>query len=131
MTTSAPNALRERISKICLGLPEAEASSRTGQHAKFTVRGRTLAYFLNDHHGDGRVALSCKMAPGGAEVLIDADPDRFFRPAYSSNDWIAMRLDLPSTDWPLAEELVRDSYRMVAPKRLAAAMDGASAGRRR
>jgi phosphoribosylglycinamide formyltransferase-1 len=125
------NDLRDRFTKICLALPEAEASSRTGQHAKFTVRGRTFAYFLNDHHGDGKIAFSCKDAPGGAHVLIDGDPGCFFKPAYSSRDWVGMRLDLPKTDWSFAEELVRDSYRMVAPKRLAAELDAAPAGKAR
>jgi phosphoribosylglycinamide formyltransferase-1 len=117
------NDLRERLTAICLALPEAEAFSRTGQHAKFSVRGRTFAYFLNDHHGDGKIAFSCKVAPGGAQVLIGGESDRFFKPAYSSRDWVAMRLDLPKTDWSLARELVRDSYRMVAPKGLAREVD--------
>jgi phosphoribosylglycinamide formyltransferase-1 len=113
------NTLRERLRKICLALPEAEVASRTGQHDKYTVRGRTFGHFLNDHHGDGRIALNCKVAAGGMDVLIDGDPDRFYPAQYlGPRGWIAMRLDLPKTDWSLAEELVRDSYRMVAPKRL-------------
>jgi predicted DNA-binding protein (MmcQ/YjbR family) len=122
------NALRERLTKICLSLPEAEASSRTGQHARFTIRGRTFAYFLNDHHGDGRMALSCKAPPGGQQVLVGGDPDRFFVPSYQGKlGWVCMRLDLPKTDWSLAAELVRDSYRMVAPKRLSAGVHGTPA----
>jgi hypothetical protein len=126
MSKSA-NALRERVTKICFALPAAEGSSRTGQHAKFTVRGRTFAYFLNDHHGDGKIAFSCKMAPGGAQVLIGGDPDCFFKPTYSSRDWIGMRLDLPKTDWSLAEELIHDSYRMVAPKTLVRTIESGDA----
>jgi len=110
---------RERLCKICLALPEAEASSQTGQHDKFTVRGRTFAYFLNDHQGDGRIAVNCKVAPGGMDVLIRGDPERFYvAPYLGPRGWIGMRLDLPRTDWSLTEELVRDSYRMAAPKRL-------------
>ena len=32
--------------------------------------------------------------------------------------WIALRLDLPKIDWKEVEELVTESYRLVAPKRL-------------
>jgi phosphoribosylglycinamide formyltransferase-1 len=122
MSRSATD-IRDQLHKVCLALPEAEASSRTGQHAKFTVRGRTFAYFLNDHHGDGRIAVSCKAAPGGREVLVGGDAERFFVAAYSSKDWVAMRLDLPRTDWAFVKDLVRDSYRMVAPKGLAREVD--------
>jgi phosphoribosylglycinamide formyltransferase-1 len=34
--------------------------------------------------------------------------------------WIALRLDAGKIDWSEVAELVADSYRLVAPKRLAA-----------
>ncbi len=52
-----------RLSKICLALPET-TRSYNGQHASFLIRKKTFAYFLNDHHGDGIVALTCKVLPG-------------------------------------------------------------------
>jgi hypothetical protein len=33
-----------------------------------------------------------------------------------------MRLDGRSLDWPLIEDLAKDSYRLIAPKRLVAAI---------
>ena len=52
-----------QVSTICLALPEA---SRTvhGSHAAFTVRKKTFAYFLNDHHGDGIVSICVRAFPG-------------------------------------------------------------------
>ena len=50
---------------------------RLPPHAQFRVRKRTFAYFLDDHHGDGIVGVTCK-APGSAAGLIDANPDRFY-----------------------------------------------------
>jgi hypothetical protein len=52
-----------RLSKICLALPEV-TRRYNGQHASFLIRKKTFAYFLNDHHGDGIVALACKALPG-------------------------------------------------------------------
>ena len=49
------------LTKICLALPEV-SRKLTGDHASFTVRKKTFAYFLNNHHGDGIVAVSFKMA---------------------------------------------------------------------
>ena len=53
----------EPLSAICLALPEAERVIHE-PHAQFSVRKRTFAYFLDDHHGDGIVGLTVK-APGG------------------------------------------------------------------
>src|SRR5438876_568063 len=72
------------------------ASQRIGCQA----RGRTFAYYLDDDHGDGRVALCCKVPLGDQEALIDLDPERFFRPAYLGvKGWVSVRLDLHTVDW--------------------------------
>ncbi|MDP9247569.1 MAG: MmcQ/YjbR family DNA-binding protein [Candidatus Dormibacteraeota bacterium] len=103
---------------MCLGLPEATVEGE--QHLRFQVRGRTFAYFLHDHHGDGRVALNCKVPIGDLEALVGSEPERFFVPAYlGARGWIGVRLDLPRVDWKEVEKFVRVSYRLVAPRRLA------------
>ena len=63
------------------------------------MRGRTFAYYLEDHHGDGRVAVCGKAPPGNQEALITMDPKRFCLPAYLARyGWISLRLDLPALD---------------------------------
>jgi hypothetical protein len=110
-----------RLTKICLALPEASREYH-GRHAAFRVRKKTFAYFLNDHHGDGIVAVTCKVLPGDNTALIAANPARFYMPAYiGPKGWVALRLDQGDIDWDEVSELVTGSYRMVAPKRLAAA----------
>jgi hypothetical protein len=78
---------------------------------------------MSDHHHDDRVGFWCA-APGGAqEVLVGSNPERFFRPPYVGvRGWLGVYLDVPDVDWALIEELVRDAYRTVAPKRLAEQM---------
>jgi predicted DNA-binding protein (MmcQ/YjbR family) len=50
------------------------------------------------------------------------DPERFYLPAYLARyGWISLRLNLPTVNWDEVSELTADSYRLVAPKRLAAA----------
>src|ERR1017187_4295522 len=88
-----------RLTKICLALPEATRDV-CGQHAGFLVRKKTFAWFLNDHHGDGIVAVSCKVLPGDNTALIAADPARFYMPAYiGPRGWVALRLDVGKVDW--------------------------------
>jgi hypothetical protein len=109
---------RERIVAFCSALPEA--SHRDGEHIKFEVRGMTFAYYLRNHHGNGRIALNVKTAAGGQDLLLRIDPARFFLPAYlGAKGWIGVRIDLPRIDWGEVEALILDSYRLVAPKRLA------------
>jgi phosphoribosylglycinamide formyltransferase-1 len=54
-------------------------------------------------------------------VLAAAQPERFYIPAYlGSRGWVGLRLDTSEIDWEEVTELVSGSYRLVAPKRLAA-----------
>jgi len=109
-----------RLTKICLALPEATRQI-SGNHAGFLVRKKTFAYFLNDHHGDGIVAVTGKVLPGDNKALVASQPDRFYLPAYiGPKGWVALRLDAGPVDWDEVSELIATSYRQVAPKRLAA-----------
>jgi hypothetical protein len=114
-----------RLTAICSALPEVVAT-RSGRHATFRVRRRTVAYFLDDHRGnEGIVGVVCKAPPGWAEALLDAEPGRFYRPAYLGHrGWIGLRLDTGAVDWDEVEDLVTESYRLVAPKQLAALLAG-------
>jgi YjbR len=71
-------------------------------------------------------ALCCKAAPGENAELVASDPVRFYLPSYvGPKGWVSLRLDLGEVDWGEAAELVLDSYRLVAPRRLAALADQA------
>lgn len=112
-----------RLSEICLALPEA-TRELSGAHATFRVRGKTFAYFLDDHHGDGIIGLTCRAPWGEPGALVAADPERFYLPAYlGPRGWVGLRLDLGEVDWDEASDLVTDSYLRVAPKRLAAQLE--------
>lgn len=117
--TSTTAARRDRLVAIGAALPEAEVSGE--EHLAFRVRRRTFAYYLNNHHGDGKVAVCFKTAPGDQALLIAHDPEHFYMPAYlGPKGWVALRLDLPEIGWEQVARLLTTSYRLVAPKRLAA-----------
>jgi hypothetical protein len=115
----AEDARLARLTKICLALPEVTREIK-GDHAAFSVAAKKIfVYFLNDHHGDGIVGFTCKVLPGDNEALVQAHPERFYRPAYVfSSGWVALRLDRGKVDWSEVAELVTTSYRLLAPKRL-------------
>ena len=120
MTKSAREDSRLiRLTRICLALPEATREIM-GKHAGFKVRKKTFAYFLDDHHGDGIVCVTCKVMPGDNVALSKSNPERYFVPAYvGPKSWVALRLDVGEIDWDEVTELVADSYRRIAPKSLA------------
>jgi hypothetical protein len=113
---------RERLASICGLLPEAVVEDVEGQeHLIFRVRGRTFAYYLEDHHGDGEVAIVCKAEPELNTALIEQDPTRFFMPAYvGPRGWVGYRLNLADVDWDEVADLAMESYCLIAPKSLTA-----------
>jgi phosphoribosylglycinamide formyltransferase-1 len=108
-----------RLTEIAISLPEVTRKIY-GSHAQFLVRKRTFAYFLDNHHGDGIVAVTCKVLPGDNKALAEAQPARFYLPDYlASKGWVALRLDRGKVDWAEVRELLSGSYALIAPKRLA------------
>jgi hypothetical protein len=114
---------RARVAETCLALPEA-IEETMNQHAAYLVRNKKFAYYLDDHHGDGRLAVNCRAEPGENEALVAEDPVRFYIPPYvGPRGWVGLYVDLDDVDWDEVAELVADSYRLVAPKRLSALLD--------
>lgn len=111
------------VRRLCLDLPEVSERASHGAPS-FFVRGRTtLAMFHDDHHGDGRVAIWCPAPPGVQAEMVDEDPERFFVPPYvGRSGWLGVRLDRDLDEDELAA-ILRQAYRHVAPKRLAALLD--------
>ena len=107
-----------RLRAICLALPEAE-ERETWEQATFRVRDKIFCMHIDD---DTEPALWCKAPPGSQIILVGADPRRFFVPPYVGHKgWVGMRLDR-GVDWREVAVLVERSYRMTAPKKLAAAL---------
>ena len=108
----------DRIRAICVALPETSERLSHGHPAFFIREKRSFAMVLDDHHGDGRFAIWCAAAPGTQELLVDADPEKFFRPPYVGHrGWIGVRLDR-GLDWDEIAGILEDAYAEVAPPAL-------------
>lgn len=108
----------DRVRQICLALPEATEKMAWGEPT-FRVRGRIFAQYEDNHHYSGIVGLWLNAPDGLQEFLIAQDPSRFYRPKYVGHKgWIGVRMegDVP---WEHVAALIRDSYRLTAPARLA------------
>jgi hypothetical protein len=119
MTTSP----LERLRAICLALPEVTGRLSHGEPTWF-VRDKQVFVMFADRHHDDRVAFWCAAPSGAQETLVDSDPDRFFIPPYVGHrGWLGVYLDV-SVDWDEIARLVVEAYRMIAPARLVALIDG-------
>lgn len=124
MAPGAHDDALDRVRAICLALPEVTERLSHGSPAWFVRGKKTLTMFLDDHHGDGRLAIWSPAPPGVQATVVDQEPERFFVPPYVGHrGWIGVRLDV-DVDWDEVRGIVEDAYRTVAPKRLVAALDG-------
>jgi len=109
-----------RIRRICLALPDATEKIAWGSPT-FRVRDRIFVMFVNDHHGDGRVAIWCNADRDAQVAIVEADPRRFFVPPYvGPRGWIGIRLDR-RPNWAVVSALIEEGHRRVLPRRRAAA----------
>lgn len=116
--TIKPSRL-SRLRAMCLALPAASEKEAWGDPT-WRVGDRIFAMQKGNYKG-GRPSLWLKAQEGAQSVLVAAAPDRFFVPPYvGSKGWIGVYLDGRSIDWGELEGLIRRSYRLIAPKRLAA-----------
>lgn len=116
-----------RVRKLCLSLPEAHEVEAWGEPT-FRVRNKMFATFASasNHHGGGRHAVWCKAAPENQRLLVESNPDRYFRPPYvGPSGWVGIHLD-GDVDWDDVADLLRDAYRMIAPRKLVAQLDDPS-----
>jgi len=108
-----------RFRAVALSLPEAEERETWGE-ATVRVRARIFAIMSPD----GKRA-SIKASPQEQAALIHADP-RTYSPApyVGKHGWVAV--ELRTADGDEVGELLTEAWRLTAPKRLVAALDGAA-----
>lgn len=119
----------DRLRKICLALPEATEQLAWGEPT-FRAGGKMFVMFANNHHNDGRIAAWCNATFAVQDLLVRADPERYFVPPYQgTRGWIGVRLEDGRADWAEVAAIVEDAYRLVAPKRLLILLDGGGPSR--
>jgi hypothetical protein len=135
-----PARLVTRLRRLCLALPEvAEEAAWVG--TRWTIRKRNVAHVVAIADGyppayakaagtDGpRVVLTIRAAGFLYDALHGAGPP-FFTPVWGTQ-WgtkvIGVALDT-GTDWGQIAALITESYRLLAPKALAAAIEPMTLG---
>jgi hypothetical protein len=112
-----------RLRKLCLALPEAHEVEAWGEPT-FRVKNKIFAMYASSstHHGDGRPGTWIKAQAINQQLLLRAEPERYFYPPYvGPSGWIGVFLD-DKPQWNAIADLLRDGWRLAAPKRLAATL---------
>jgi len=115
----APRPLT-RLRKLCLALPESHEVIAWGESTFRVRKGKIFAMYASagNHHGAGRNAVWINAQADNQAIMLKAAPDRFFSPPYvGKGGWIGVWLD-GDADWDELADLLRDGWRLAAPKRL-------------
>ena len=116
---------RAQLVEICKAFPKVEVEAAGEQHLAFRIQKKTFAYYLFDHHDDGRIAFCCKSSLSEQRRQVREDPDTYFVPPYlGPKGWIAIRLDSDNVNWEIVSEFARLAYQALAPRKLAALVEG-------
>jgi len=114
----------DRLRGLCLALPEAHEVEAWGEPT-FRVKNKMFATYASsgNHHGAGRPGVWIKSAAVTQDMLVRAEPARYFVPPYvGKSGWVGAYLD-KRPDWEAIGDLLSDAYRLAAPKKLVATLD--------
>ena len=115
-----PEKVLTRLRRTCLALPEACETTSFG-HPTFRA-GRTgkktFAVFEN-YRGEDTICVKATLED---QALLVLDPRFFVAPYVGKHGWTSMRT-AGAIDWTEVEDLVRESYRLVALKSMIAKLE--------
>ncbi len=112
-----------RLRAICLALPEANEKISHGAPVWRAGAGKLFAMLDDHHHGAPHLSVWLAAPPGAQEALVEADPQRFFRPPYvGPAGWVGVVLDRRPS-WAQVAALVEQAFRHVATPKLRAQLD--------
>ncbi|XVV07081.1 MmcQ/YjbR family DNA-binding protein [Actinosynnema sp. CA-248983] len=128
----APDEVLDRLRAVCGALPAA-VEERAWRGTRWRVGQRAFAHVLEIEEGrppsyaeasglDAGSVLTFRAAGSELAALSNA-PHPFFKPAWATNV-VGLVLDA-DTDWEEVAELLVESYRVSAPKRLKALLERA------
>ena len=128
MPVAVPPDIVERVRALCLALPEATVrvdaplTAARSTAWSYDVRRRSFCLLVaRAGPGDRAVPLLVLRAGPGERAALLAAGHPFFAPR-AGRDRVAVALS-DDTDWAEIRELVTESYRILAPKKLATLLE--------
>ena len=105
-----------RLRKACMALPGVNEKLAWSTPC-FYAGKKIFAMFSDDHHGDGRLAVWLKAAPGVQQMLLESSPELCFKPPYvGPYGWIGLHMKL--IDDAVLWHHVVEAWKLAANKTL-------------
>ncbi len=103
-----------RFRAICLGFEGATEKLSHGEPTFFLKK--QFANMDTYHHKSPKLAAWLAAPPGAQEMLVEANPARFFRPPYVGHrGWVGIVLE-DDPDWDEVAGLVADAVEFIRPR---------------
>ena len=110
---------RLKVAEIVESFPEGLARPVAGVHLRLEVRDKKFGWFMENHHGDERLAINCKALPGVAQAMVESNDIVYHIPKYvGKKGWVGIWVDVPGIDWDEVRDLLYEAYCLSAPKSL-------------
>ena len=109
-------ATLDRLRALCLAYPATSEASSWG-HPNFKAGKKVFVAF---EQVKGRASIAFRLVPSDVERLLMRR--QFFVTPYGRGQWVSLWAD-GAVDWKAVTDLVDRSYRVVAQKRMIAALD--------
>jgi predicted DNA-binding protein (MmcQ/YjbR family) len=117
VVTTANEQTLKRLRALCLALPETTETA-SWNHPNFKAGKKTFVAF---ERVKGRASIAFRLDPTDVEQLLRQE--QFFATPYGRGLWASLWAD-GRIDWRAVEDLVERSDRVVALKRMLAALEG-------
>jgi len=119
----------QRVRRICSALPETIEKLSHGEPT-FFVRKRVFAMCSINHHNDGHVAVIVPAAIGIQAMLIETEPEKYYKPPYVGGaGWIG--IELPRVSEKELTTHLHEAWRLIAPEKLHQALTESTISKRR
>jgi hypothetical protein len=84
----------DRVRAVCLSFPETSERLSHGAPTFFVRSKHAFVMYLDNHHGDARLALWLASTRDMQSMLVEAEPNHYFVPPYvGPSGWLGVRLD--------------------------------------
>ena len=120
-TDGVPEDVEIRLREICLQLPDAY-EERAWVGTRWMVRKKTFAHVLGVEVGEANPAVVLSFRASGDELEVLRHAAHPFFVLGWGRDAMGMVLD-DDTDWAEVQELLTESFCVLAPKKLIALVD--------
>jgi predicted DNA-binding protein (MmcQ/YjbR family) len=112
----------DRVRAIALSLPDAYEDHPWGESVA-KVKGKVFVFFGSGHEGEHDPGMSVKLKDSNAQALMapGAEPTGY---GLGRSGWVDVPFGKGAPPLAVLTDWVEESYRIVAPKRIAAKLDG-------